>query len=83
MAHGPGHLLRLGALALAAGLVAAAAWTYTGNSDSSGGEPVRASQRMGTLSIPGLPAKSDQADAAKRGDGTRPPRASRGGRRRS
>jgi hypothetical protein len=74
MAHRPGHLLRLGALALAAGLVAAAAWTYTGHSDSSGGHFAQANESLGQFSIPGLSGKSNRARGDKQGGGVAPRR---------
>src|SRR3954451_13170806 len=67
MPRGSGHLLRLGALALAPTLIAAAAWTYSGQSDSSGGYSATASQGLGRFSVPGLPAKTAGAKRDKRG----------------
>src|SRR3954454_6201913 len=83
MPRGSGHLLRLGALAVAAALVAAAAWTYTGQSDSSGGNFAEANESLGNFSMPGLLGKSDRAHGDKHGGGApqgpRTPRADRAG----
>ena len=67
MPRGSGHLLRLGATALAAALIAAAAWTYTGQSGSSGGYSAQVSQGLGRFSIPGLSAKTARAHRDKPG----------------
>lgn len=67
MLRGSGHLLRLGALTLAAALIAAAAWTYSGQSDSSRSYSAGASEGLGNFSIPGLPGKSTAAQADKQG----------------
>src|SRR4051812_46533122 len=77
MPRGSGHLLRLGALAVAAALVAAAAWTYTGQSDSSGGNFAEANESLGKFSVPGLLGKSDRAHGDKHGGATQAPRTRR------
>ena len=82
MRRGSGHLLRLGALALAAALVAAAAWTYSGHSDSSVGRSAQASESLGRFSIPGLSGKGHRAHGDQRGGGApqrRTQRAARSG----
>src|SRR3954454_16074835 len=83
MRRGSGHLLRLGAVALAAALVAAAAWTYSGHSDSSVGHSAEASEGLGQFSIPGLSGKGDRAHGDQHGGGAahrrRTPRAARSG----
>src|SRR4051794_15364289 len=82
MRRGSGHLLRLGAVALAAALVGAAAWTYSGHSDSSVGHSAEASEGLGQFSIPGLSGKGDRAHGDQHGGGVhqrRTPRAARSG----
>src|SRR4051794_35432707 len=69
MRRGSAHLLRLGALALTAALVASAAWTYGGHSDSSGGHSARASEGLAQFPIFGVSAKPDRAHGDKHGGG--------------
>jgi hypothetical protein len=65
MVHASSNLGRLGALALVAALAAIAAWTLTGQSDSSGKGSSHASQGLTNFSLVGSPPKSEHAHGAK------------------
>jgi hypothetical protein len=64
MRSGSANLVRLGALTLAVLLAAAAVWTYTGSSDSSGGGSAgESSQGLADFSLPGAPTKGDDGSS--------------------
>ncbi len=66
MRSGSAHLLRLAALTVAVLLAAAALWTYTGTSDSSGGgSAAESSQGLVDFSLPGASTTGD--DGSSRG----------------
>jgi translation initiation factor IF-2 len=70
MLHGSTSLGKLGGLAVIAALVAVAAWTYTGQSDSSDQASSHAGGGLTNFSLSGTPPKSDDAHGAKQGSGS-------------
>ena len=70
MPHRSTSLGKLGALAVVAALAAIAAWTFTGQSDTSGQSSSHASEGLTNFSLSGSPPKSEHAHDAKRRSGS-------------